>query len=527
MANLDEFGLPIDDCSCEGLDSQIDDCSCEGLDLPIDDCNCECEGDTYNFNNCNITIPESFGDALSYEQQILALEKHKQDKLIPGDNITITETENGPVISASGELSSNTYTVVKSTDDLPENVVAEYNLVENKPDGTQENVGDTIEIPVIAGPAGPAGETGPEGPQGPKGDTGETGPEGPQGPKGDTGETGPQGPKGDTGETGPQGPAGPAGETGPEGPQGPAGPSNVTAILTSGTAIADINGTTIYAPEGGSSDEYNGNHVYTILSTSNVGPTTNIMTNQFKGTIPADTLEAGDIIYVVYYGSDKTDATLEVTLRNQDVSITAPILYRDVTNNYRNYRNITPELRVVNNQINDTGVLKLQYWPAGTYVYSTNNSVTGTSSVYNENDMFLLMDLDGMYLLNPAVNDMMSFSTTNIFSAASGERPVTWVDTSSGGIKSIVKNQISYTKGYIGFRVGGSIPITSAGSLQIAFRHSEGRGNKNTEKLCIVQYNNNYYPGYLHISDRACYIVATGFAAGTSISPNTYIGIIS
>ena len=376
----------------------------------------------------------------------------------------------------------------------------------------------------IQGPAGPQGIQGPAGPQGPKGDTGETGPAGPQGIQGPAG---PQGPKGDTGETGATGPQGPAGETGPQGPQGPAGPSNVSPIITEGTEIADINGVKIYAPVGGSSDEYNGNHVYTILSTSNVGPTTNIMTNQFKGTITADTLEAGDIIYVVYYGSDKTDATLEVTLRNQDVPITAPILYRDVTNNYRNYRNITPELRVVNNQINDTGVLKLQYWPAGTYVYSTNNSVTGKSPVYNENDMFLLMDLDGVYILNPVVNDKVSFSTTNIFSAASGERPVTWVDTSSGGIKSIVKNQIPYTKGYIGFRVGGSIPITSAGSLQIAFRYSAGRGNKNTEKLCIVQYNNNYYPGYLHISDKACYIVATGFAADTSIAANTYIGIIS
>lgn len=40
------------------------------------------------------------------------------------------------------------------------------------------------------------------------------------------------------------------------GQQGPAGPSNVTPIITEGTAIADINGTTIFAPGGGSDSDY-------------------------------------------------------------------------------------------------------------------------------------------------------------------------------------------------------------------------------------------------------------------------------
>ena len=125
MNNLDEFGLPIDDC-----------------------------GDTYNFNNCNLTLPESFGDALSYEQQILALDKYKQDKLTPGQNITIEEKDGKTVISASGELQANTYSIVKSNEELPENVEAIYNLVETNSEGESQNVGDTIEIPVIAGPAG-------------------------------------------------------------------------------------------------------------------------------------------------------------------------------------------------------------------------------------------------------------------------------------------------------------------------------------------------------------------------------------
>ena len=271
MSNLDEFGLPIDDCDCD------------------------CEGDVYNFNNCNLTLPESFGDALSYEQQILALEKYKQDKLTPGENITIEEQDGKTIISATGELQVNTYSIVKSNEELPENVEAIYNLVETTPSGDVQNVGDTIEIPVISGPQGPVGpegpqgevgpegpagpqgepgpvgETGPQGPEGPQGIQGETGPQGPEGPQGIQGETGPQGPEGpagpqgepgpagETGPQGPEGPQGPQGDPGPEGPAGPQGepgPSNVTQVLTEGVEIADINGTKIFAPEaaGGQSD---------------------------------------------------------------------------------------------------------------------------------------------------------------------------------------------------------------------------------------------------------------------------------
>lgn len=278
MNNLDEFGLPIDDCDC--------------------DC-----GDTYNFNNCNLTLPESFGDALSYEQQILALDKYKQDKLTAGQNITIEEKDGKTVISASGELQANTYSIVKSNEELPENVEAKYTLVETTPSGDSQNVGDTIEIPVIAGPVGPEGpqgevgpqgETGPQGeqgPQGPVGPQGEQGPQGPQGiqgiqgPAGETGPVGPEGPQGPQGlqgirgETGPQGPAGeqgPQGEAGPIGPQGPAGPSNVTQTLTSGVEIADINGTKIYAPSAGVSGvtTYNDSLITLNLAATDSGSTT-------------------------------------------------------------------------------------------------------------------------------------------------------------------------------------------------------------------------------------------------------------
>lgn len=69
---------------------------------------------------------------------------------------TVTQTENGAVITITDKTGTTTATVTNGSD----------------------------------------GRDGATGPQGPKGDTGE------QGPKGDTGATGPQGPKGDTGSAG-------------------------------------------------------------------------------------------------------------------------------------------------------------------------------------------------------------------------------------------------------------------------------------------------------------------------------------
>lgn len=75
---------------------------------------------------------------------------------------TVTQTENGTIITITDKAGTTTATVTNGKD----------------------------------------GKDGATGPQGPKGDTGE------QGPKGDTGATGPQGEKGETGPQGPQGPAG-------------------------------------------------------------------------------------------------------------------------------------------------------------------------------------------------------------------------------------------------------------------------------------------------------------------------------
>ena len=51
----------------------------------------------------NLVIPTSFQQCLSYEEQVLWLAEHKQNKLVAGDNVTLTENPNGTVtISTEG-----------------------------------------------------------------------------------------------------------------------------------------------------------------------------------------------------------------------------------------------------------------------------------------------------------------------------------------------------------------------------------------------------------------------------------------
>ena len=92
---------------------------------------------------------------------------------------TVTQTENGAVITITDKTGTTSATVTNGSD----------------------------------------GKDGATGPQGPKGDTGE------QGPKGDTGATGPQG------ETGATGPQGPKGDTGPAGSDATVTAANIQAAL--------------------------------------------------------------------------------------------------------------------------------------------------------------------------------------------------------------------------------------------------------------------------------------------------------
>ena len=191
-----------------------------------------------------LIIPASFQDALSYAQQIIWLYLHKQDKLVSGENITLTENPDGTVtISAEGGgaeargIKSITGTVgptgttvtVTLTDDSTQTF-----FVERGPEGPQ-------------GEQGPTGPVGPQGIQGPAGETGPAGATGPQGPQGIQGEQGPAGTTGPQGETGPAGPQGPQGVPGQDGADGTDGVSPTIAItfITGGTrvSVTDAQGT--------------------------------------------------------------------------------------------------------------------------------------------------------------------------------------------------------------------------------------------------------------------------------------------
>ena len=234
-----------------------------------------------------LIVPSSFEQCMSYEEQIMYLNVYKQALLRAGDNVTLTDNENGTVtiscnvesvegrgirtISGTVGDSGTTVTVV-----LTDGTTQQFFVERGEPgpqglQGVQGEQGPQGE----QGLQGPQGEQGPQGIQGPAGQdgangvdgedgtdgfspiaqvvqtsagavvtitdangtteaylyNGQDGAEGPQGPKGDTGATGPQGPKGDTGETG---------ATGPQGPVGPQGPQGIPGTGEDGVGISDI-----------------------------------------------------------------------------------------------------------------------------------------------------------------------------------------------------------------------------------------------------------------------------------------------
>lgn len=193
----------------------------------------------------DLVIPTSFKDALSYAQQIIWLYLHKQNTLVEGENITLTDNPDGTTtISASG--SAIEARGIKSIEGIvgPTGTTVVVTLTD---DTTQTFF-------VERGPEGPQGEQGVQGEQGPAGQPGEQGPQGETGPQGPAGPTGAQGPSGDDGVSpeititsitgghrvtitdkdhplgqtidimdgsdGAQGPQGPQGPAGPQGPQG-------------------------------------------------------------------------------------------------------------------------------------------------------------------------------------------------------------------------------------------------------------------------------------------------------------------
>lgn len=105
-----------------------------------------------------LIIPESFEEALTYEEQILWILAHKQDLLVEGDNITLTPNEDGTVTISSEGGQGATYRIETATPDA--GYTAAYIL---KNVDTGEQAGAKIQVPTVAGPQG---ETGPGVPTG-------------------------------------------------------------------------------------------------------------------------------------------------------------------------------------------------------------------------------------------------------------------------------------------------------------------------------------------------------------------------
>ena len=135
-----------------------------------------------------LVIPTTFQEALSYAQQIIWLYLHKQNKLVEGENITLTDNPDGTTTIAAtyegGQDGRGIKSIVGTVGPTGTDVV-----VTLTDDTTQTFF-------VERGPQGPQGITGEQGPQG---ETGATGPQGEQGPQGIQGIQGPAGQNGQNG----------------------------------------------------------------------------------------------------------------------------------------------------------------------------------------------------------------------------------------------------------------------------------------------------------------------------------------
>lgn len=100
-------------------------------------------------NKCigsRLILPTSFSDALTYAQQIMWLYLHKQNKLVAGDNITLSPNPDGTVtISATGE-ESTTYRIDEVEPET--GYSAAYALIDVN---SGEQCGETIQIPKAGG----------------------------------------------------------------------------------------------------------------------------------------------------------------------------------------------------------------------------------------------------------------------------------------------------------------------------------------------------------------------------------------
>lgn len=111
-----------------------------------------------------LVIPESFSEALSYAEQLIWLYLHKQNELIEGENITITDNGDGTVTISASMDGVKGIDRIESTVETDKTVVVIYYT-----DGTHQSFN------VLAGPQGPQGVQGIPGQDGAPGAKGDPG----------------------------------------------------------------------------------------------------------------------------------------------------------------------------------------------------------------------------------------------------------------------------------------------------------------------------------------------------------------
>ena len=111
-----------------------------------------------------LVIPESFSEALSYAEQLIWLYLHKQNELIEGENITLTDNGDGTVTISASMDGVKGIDRIESTVETDKTVVVIYYT-----DGTFQSFN------VLAGPQGPQGIQGIPGQDGAPGVQGDPG----------------------------------------------------------------------------------------------------------------------------------------------------------------------------------------------------------------------------------------------------------------------------------------------------------------------------------------------------------------